>query len=126
MTRMQVAQYVANHLISGRTQAMNEAAAWLVSSGKVRQASYLARDVAGIIARSNYLYVVVTTARQLTPEAKVGIEAYLKQATGATTIELNEVVDPNIIGGVRIETPTAILDGTVHNKLANLVEGMSR
>ncbi len=105
---------------------MNEAAAWLLSSGKVRQAAYLSKDVARIIAQSNYLYAVVTTARPLTSPARAGIEAYLKEITGATTIELSEVVDTRIIGGVRIETPTAILDGSVHSKLANLVEGMSR
>ena len=126
MTRMQVAQYVAGHLTSGRTLAMNEAAAWLLSSGKARQVSYLAKDVARIIAESDYLYAVVTTARPLTPASKDGIEAYLTHVSGAKTIEINEVVDPLIIGGVRIETPTAILDGTVHSKLVNLVEGMSQ
>ena len=126
MTRMQVAQYVASHLTSGRSQAMNEAAAWLISSGKVRQASYLARDVARIIAQSDYLYAVVTTALPLSSAVRNGIEDYLKEVTGAATVELNEVVDPRMIGGVRIETPTAVLDGTVHSKLVNLVEGMSR
>jgi len=105
---------------------MNEAAAWLLSSGKARQVSYLAKDVARIIAESDYLYAVVTTARPLTPASKDGIEAYLTNVTGAKTIEINEVVNPLIIGGVRIETPTAILDGTVHSKLVNLVEGMSQ
>jgi F0F1-type ATP synthase delta subunit len=123
---MQVAQYVADHLTSGRTQAMSEAAAWLLASGKVRQTAYLTKDVARIIAESDYLYAVVTTARPLTALAKTDIEAYLKEVTGATTVELSEVVNSRIIGGVRIETPTAILDGTVHSKLVNLVEGMTR
>ncbi len=126
MTRMEVARYVAQNLSQGRAQVLNEAAAWLINGRQVRQARYLASDVARIVAESGYLYIVVTTAQQLTPEAKAKIESYLKSATGATTIEMSEIINPSIIGGVRIETPTAILDGTVHTKLANLVEGMSR
>lgn len=126
MTRMEVARYVAQNLSQGRTQALNEAAAWLISGGQVRQARYLASDVARIVAKSGYLYIVVTTAQPLSSDTKAKIESYLKTVTGAITIEMSEIINPSIIGGVRIETPTAVLDGTVYTKLANLVEGMSR
>jgi len=126
MTRMEVARYVAQNLTAGRSQAMNQAAAWLIDGGKARQVRYLAADVARIVAQSGHLYVVVTTARPLTAEAKSEVVPYIKTATGASTIEISEVVDPLVLGGVRIETPTSVLDDTVQSKLANLVEGMSR
>lgn len=123
---MQVAEYVAGRLSADRAQVINEAAAWLVARGKARQAGYLAKDVARVLSQSGYLFAEVTTARPLNVAAKADIESYLKVQTGATTVELAESINPRVIGGVRIETPTAILEGTVHNKLVNLVEGMSR
>lgn len=123
---MQVAEYVAVRLSADRAQVINEAAAWLVARGEARQAGYLAKDVARVLSQSGYLFAEVTTARPLNVAAKADIESYLKVQTGATTVELAESINPRVIGGVRIETPTAILEGTVHNKLVNLVEGMSR
>ena len=126
MTRMEVARYVAENLKNGRSLAVDQAAAWLVSTGKTRQSRYLVRDVAAIIARTGHVFVIVTTARPMSIEARRSIEAFVKTATGAHAVELQMEVDPMVVGGVRIETPTAVLDSTVHTKLANLVEGMSR
>lgn len=126
MTRMEIAQYVAENLRTGRSLAIDQAAAWLVSSGKTRQSRYLVRDVAAIIARTGYIFVKVTTARPMSAGSRLSIEDFVKTATGASSVELELEVDPKVVGGVRIETPTAVLDGTVRTSLANLVEGMSR
>jgi len=117
---------VADALPAGRTDALRSAAAWLVSTGRGRQAEYLARDVAKIMAGRGYVSATVTTARAVSGEARGQIEAFIRQATDAKDLELTMAVDPAIIGGARIETPDAQLDATVRTKLATFVQGVSR
>jgi len=125
-SRAQVAAHVADALPDGRTDALRSAAAWLVSTGRGRQAEYLARDVAKIMAGRGYVSATVTTARAVSDEARGQIEAFIRHATGAKHLELTLAVDPGIIGGARIETPDAQLDATVRTKLATFVQGVSR
>lgn len=123
-SRLQVAQHLANHLNTGRSEAVRSAAAWLVSSGKGRQADYLAQDVAAILAGRGHVLVNVTTARPLSAAARNNIETYVRELTKAQELEVNLEVNPDLIGGVLIETPNAVLDATVRTKLAKYVEGV--
>jgi len=124
-SRMQVAAYLADHLESGRSDAVRSAAAWLSTEGKGRQARYLARDVAQVLAGRGYMLVRITTARPLSTEAHSQVERFIKEATGAKNLELEASVDAGLIGGITIETPGQALDASVKTKLARYVEGAS-
>jgi len=126
VSRTQVAAHVANALDSDRAGAMKSAAAWLVNTGRERQAGYLARDVAKVLAGRGYVSAKVTTARRMSDETQSRIETYIMEATDAKKLELDTVVDPAIIGGAHIETPDAHLDATVRTKLEKFVQGVSR
>jgi F-type H+-transporting ATPase subunit delta len=123
-TRTQVAEYLAAGLKAKRTETVRAAAAWLVTTGRTRQANYLTRDAAAALTRDGYLLARVTTARPLTAAARSAIETFLKRETSATEIELELIINPAVLGGTRIETPTAELDGTIKAKLATLLEGV--
>jgi len=122
-SRGQVAAFVARELRQGRTEALKQAAAWLHDTGRVRQAKYLAEDVAAAVAREGYVFARITTARELSEDARAAIESYIKSQTGAETLELEMAVDRDIIGGVRVEIPGAELDATVRRKLARFATG---
>lgn len=124
VSRMQVAAGVADQMEAGRAQAVKSAAAWLVDHGRIREARYLARDVAAILADRGYLLVNVTTARPLDEGARQKIVAFIKEQTGARELELVATVDKSLIGGVQIETPLAALDASVRTKLARMLEGV--
>jgi F-type H+-transporting ATPase subunit delta len=125
-TRTQVAAFVTDALERGETGVIQSAAAWLVSTGRERQAGYLTRDVARELAGRGYLWVRLTTARPLDSDALVTIEKFVRELTGANKLEVTTDVDPSIIGGLRLETPDAQLDATVRTKLATFVQGVSR
>jgi len=125
-SRVQVATHVADALSTDRAGALKSAAAWLVSTGRERQAGYLARDVAKVLAGRGYVSAQVTTARRMPAETQGQIEKFIKGATGAKELELTTQVDPTIIGGAHIETPDGFLDATVRTKLAKFVQGVSR
>jgi F-type H+-transporting ATPase subunit delta len=123
---MQVAGFVAEKLVKHRKSVVQSAAAWLVATGRTRQADYLARDVAAAFAGDGYVLAQVTTARPLSAEAQQDIEKFIKNGTGATSLELVTVVEPELVGGVRIETPGMQLDATVRRKLAKFAEGITQ
>ena len=125
-SRVQVAEYVADKLATDRGEALREAASWLVAHGKARQARYLVRDVAQVLADRGYVYARITTARPLSEPARKRVEDFIREHTGAKKIELTDTVDPEVIGGARIEIPGSELDSTVRTKLAKFVEGVSR
>ena len=123
-SRTQVAGVVAERLARhDRRGAVRAAAAWMVSTGRARQARYLARDVATALAGRGYVLAEITTARPLHEAARAELVRFIKQETGAHEVELELIVDASVIGGVRIETPAAMLDATVQTKLNNYVEG---
>jgi F0F1-type ATP synthase delta subunit len=120
ITRMQVAQYVADQLPQKRRQALQEAAAWLVTTGRTREAGYLVRDVSMVLARDGYLAAQVTTARPIDGEVELAIKGYLTKLTSSQQIELIASVDSQILGGMQLVTPTAELDTTLRSKLITL------
>src|SRR5689334_17703423 len=125
-SRMQVAAYVADHLKADRRKALRAAAAWLAERGQARQARYLARDVAQVLAARGYVTATVTTARRLSDAGRAEVERFIKHATGARDLELVTVVDPSLIGGIKIETPGQALDASVQTKLARYVAEAER
>ena len=123
-SRTQVAAALADRLVDNRRKSIRQAAAWLVSTGRARQARYLARDVAAHLEAKGYLLVRVTTSRQLDHQARERLEHFIKRETGARELEFDTVISPDVIGGVQIETPLAGLDATIKTKLSRYVEGV--
>jgi F0F1-type ATP synthase delta subunit len=125
ISRAQVASYVAARLPSERQPALKQAAAWLIESGRANQARYLARDIAGVLARQGYVLARVEGARPLSRSAVNEIQSFVTSQTGAREIELESVLNPALVGGVKIETPGRELDASVKRKLAKFVEGVN-
>lgn len=125
-TRSQVAKYVADNLEHNRKKALQAASAWLLESGRKRQAGYLAQDVAKEMASRGYVLTKVTSARPLTNTVMDDIAKLVKEKTGAERVEIETNIDPEVIGGVRVETPFNTMDETLRHKLTGLVEGVMR
>jgi F0F1-type ATP synthase delta subunit len=123
-TRTQVAAALAERLGRDRQKTVREAAAWLVATGRTRQARYLARDVAAQLESKGYVMVRVTSARPLQRHTVESLRHFIQRQTGARELEMDMVVDPAVVGGVQIETPLAALDVTVKTKLSRYVEGV--
>lgn len=121
-SRMQVAQHLADTLEQSRPAAVQQAAAWLANAGRSRQARYLARDVASILARRGYVLVRITTARPLSGDARSKLELMVRELTKAKQLELDFRVEPTLVGGAIIATPDAEMDLSVRTKLARYVD----
>ena len=125
VSRAQVAHELSRNLNDvNRTTIIEQAASWLVSSGRQRQAKYLAQDVARILAsEQGYVLANITTARPLSEHQIESLGKYVLSLSGGQEVEFIYSIDPKVIGGVRIETPVGTLDETVRHRLENLVRG---
>lgn len=117
ISRRKLAQYAVEAHAKGKlAQALQEIAAYLVESRRLREAKLVVRAIEDELARRGTVVAHVATARPLTSE----LQAAITQLVGAKEISIVATVDPDLIGGVRIETPGKLLDATVKRKLLAL------
>ena len=124
VSRRAIARVVAERLSgsedSGRA-IMRQTAAYLLENGIVEDADALINDIAEeLYRRTGKLVVEVTSARPLTQQARASLVNYLQKSTGAESVELHEMVDGSLLGGLIAKTPSAELDVSVRNKLRQL------
>lgn len=115
MSRRRLAAYAADQLIAGNSAVIEEMAALIVSERRGREVNLLVRDIEAELANQGVLVATVETAESLSVESRKIIVDLL-----GGEVALREVVNPELIGGVRIETPTKELDETVAKKLQTL------
>lgn len=66
------------------------------------------------------MHATVVSAHELTVETKKALEAFVKQETTATTVSLSSMIEPAVIGGVKISIPGRELDQTIARQLTVL------
>ena len=62
----------------------------------------------------------IVSAFDLSAETKKALEAFVKTKTKATQVSLSNMVDPSVLGGVKITIPGRELDQTVARQLTVL------
>ena len=123
ISRRKLAGYVASELQSGDgNDAIKKAAAYLIETGQTHSVGLLVRDIEEILAHSGIVVADTTSARPLTADDKTAIAKLL----GAKELHTREVVDPSVLGGVRIEMSGKRLDATLQHKIDLLKEIDSR
>ena len=118
LSRRILARHVAGRLAEGDQSVMTDLAAMLIDEGRTREADILVRDIEDQLATDGQLVVTVEAARAMTAQQKKQVEALFP----GKTVHIREVVRPELIGGLKVTTPTAVLDGTVSAKLKSLKE----
>ena len=116
LSRRALATFVAKELLAGNDQVIDWLAALLIEERREREADLLVRDIESILADSGQMIVQVDTARPLDAATKQEIESMFDQHK----VHIKETVRPELIGGVKITTPTQSLDRTIAKKLEML------
>lgn len=117
LSRRKLAVHAAERLLAGDGSVVDELAAMLTEEKRGREADILVRDIEAELARHGVLVATVETAKGLSAEAKAAVEKFLN-ASGE--VLLREIVKPELIGGIKIVTPTQEFDGTIAKKLTSL------
>lgn len=118
LSRRKIAEYVAAQTRDGQVPAhvVQEVAAYLTESRRERELPLLVRSIEEILADQGVVVATVTTAHPLSEQLRAEVEAQI----GADKTYLREVVDPSVVGGVRLQTPDASYDATLAHKLKAL------
>ena len=122
LSRRAIAQYIARELSDDahRKKAVLQLAAYLVDTRCTKELPLVVRDIEYYLSESGSVSGVVTTAFDLTAETKKAIETYVKQQTGAKDVTLDHLVDPAVLGGLKVTIPGHQLDATVKRNLTIL------
>ncbi len=123
-SRRAIARVIAGQLMApgANGQAiMHALAAYLVEHNMTPDADVIINDIADeLYKQSGRLVVEVTSARQLSDDARLQLTEYMQDMTHAKTVELHETIDESLIGGLIAKTPSADLDLSVKAKLRQL------
>lgn len=96
----------------------------LIDKGRIAQ---LKNSLNQFITLSNIakglLDVQVTSASELSPEQKESLKSQLEKATGKT-IEIENIIDPLIIGGLIIKIGNNVIDGSLRNQINKIRESL--
>lgn len=120
LSRRKIASYYADELLAGHKDVVTRLAAYLIDSRRQRELQLIVRDIQAALAERGVLVAEVATSRTLSDGARKAITAFLKESQSAKDVRLQESVDADLLGGVRISVPGAELDGTLRRKLTLL------
>jgi F-type H+-transporting ATPase subunit delta len=92
----------------------------LVQQPRGRRIGELLRNAAAVVAdQSNELVAVVSSAAPVAAEQLQRLERGLAKQFGRS-LRVNLVIDPSILGGLRVQVGDQVIDGSVATKLSEL------
>lgn len=118
LSRRKIAAHVASQAKNGVVPAsvMHEVAAYLVETRRVRELELVVRSIEDALESLGTVVASVTTAHGLDEELRKAV----KKQLGNREVYVRELIDPSVIGGVNIRTPSERLDATLSKKLTAL------
>ncbi|HEX8390023.1 MAG TPA: F0F1 ATP synthase subunit delta [Candidatus Saccharimonadales bacterium] len=120
VSRRALGKYVAQQLAAGNALVIDELAAYLVQERRLTTLDYVVDDIARELTKLGHVSATITTARKLDPTLRTAVERQVRAMNEAKQIELIEVVDPALLGGIVIETPGRRFDASVRGRLRRL------
>jgi len=121
--RQQLAATIAERTLTVKDskQLSKEIAAYLMSEHQTEDLNSIIRDVIAYRNEKGYIEANVLSAYPISSDVRMDIKKYIHDLyPNAKHVMLNEVVDPSLVGGVRLEVGDRQLDFTVRAKLNSL------
>ena len=118
--RTQLARIIADRTLKhGISKSDTKAlAAYLLEERRVGDVASLVRDVRADWAQAGYIEVIAASAHELSPQVLKDIEAEARKAyPEAKTIHITQVLQPDLVGGVKLTIVDRQLDLTIRSKL---------
>ena len=118
-----IAHAVVAELKAGRSmkRVSKSLASYLIEERRLNDVGAIIRDVEKqLLVQDKTLYVDVTTAHGLSASTAKEITSMFADTSEAKRVQIEETINPDVIGGVRCETAEHLLDLTVRRQLQRL------
>jgi F-type H+-transporting ATPase subunit delta len=122
-SRRKIAEIIARRLERGESmnKLSKEVAAYLLDAKRSSELESIMRDVIALRADNGHVESSLTTAHKLSPKLEKEIKDLVKVIRPSTkTIQLNEEVEPDLIGGFKLNVINQSLDLSVRAQLNRL------
>lgn len=118
LSRRKIARYAADAIVDHGLDAglLETVAAYLVDTRRVRETELVVRAIQQELVDRGVTIAEVTSAYPLDQQLRERIQ----RLVGTDRVYLREIVDPSVLGGVRIDTPGRRLDATIRHRLTAL------
>jgi F0F1-type ATP synthase delta subunit len=120
LSRREVAQYAAAQLAQGadRKKIVRLLASYIIERNQQRNIEQLLRDIEQYLAKDfNQETLRVTSAYPLSADVK----SQLKKTLSSTQhTDIDESINPNLLGGIIVETADKRFDGSIATNIAKL------
>ena len=123
LSRRRLATDIADGLVSGtpsKKTLIEQLAAYLIETRRTKELGLIVRDVEYHLAEKGHLTATITSAFDLNNETLQAIESFVKDKTKAPNVSLTTLVDPTVLGGVKISLPGRENDQTIAHQLTVL------
>lgn len=122
LSRRSMAEYIARSLVDGKDkkELFRQLAAYLVDTRRTKELELIVRDIEFSLGEKGVVQASIVSAFELTAETTKALEIFVKSATKATHVSLSNMVDPSVLGGVKITAAGRELDQTVAHQLTVL------
>ena len=124
LSRRKLAEYVAEQLRANADvqKLAKQIVAYLAENKQLNQLELLIRDVeAECAAQYGVVTARVTSARPLDEATKDVLQQFVKAAEQASDVVIaDDTVNPDLIGGVVVQTPSSTFDSSIRTKLRQL------
>lgn len=120
LSRRKIATVVAERLLEGDKTIIKDLAGYLFYTKQTRSINLLVRDIENALLDKGVLVAKVVSVHDLADSVKKQIDAFLLDESGSNSVQVQYSIDKDLIGGIQISTPQAILDTSIKNKLQRL------
>lgn len=121
LSRRAVAKVIAQKIVAEpthRTHWLHVLAAYILEHKLTGSVDLIVNDVLReVFAHSGDALVEIKTARPLAATMRTEMTAMLREVLDAKHITMQEIVEPNLLGGFVVRTPDATLDASVRTRL---------
>jgi len=122
LSRRKITGYVAQQLVDGcdMKDLVPKLASFLVDNRRIKELDLIIRDVECELGQRGVILARVTSAHELSQSTRDAVTGFIESQTGAKDIQLEQFIEPKVLGGVRIDLPGQQFDGTIARKLLTL------
>ena len=122
LSRRKITSYLAEQMVAGTPvgQLVLQLAAYLIETKRTSEVGLIVRDIEYELSSRGIVLAQVTSALDLATATEAAVTKLIKDTTGASKVNLRKFIDPEVLGGVKIDLPGLQLDTTIARRLTTL------